>query len=119
MRPVGIRSRPRASSTRSRRGLRRRCWRMARVRADGGYTRPLVGLARTTLRIALTVVERSDDTSGFTVLPERWRVERTFAWLMRSRRLPREYDRRTDSAKAMIRWSTTTVMSRRLARQGR
>jgi transposase len=99
--------------------LRQRHWRIARVWADGGYTGPLVDFAHKVLQVALTVVKRSDDTSGFTVLPKRWLVERTFAWLMRSRRLARDYERRTDSAEAMIRWSMTMVMSRRLARQGR
>lgn len=56
--------------------------RVTRVWADGGYTGRLVGFARGVLRVALTVVKRSDDTSGFTVLPKRWLVERTFAWLM-------------------------------------
>ncbi|MFI6006847.1 transposase [Streptomyces sp. NPDC051366] len=74
-------------------------------------------LARNVLRIALTVVKRSDDVSGFVVLPKRWLVERTFAWLMRSRRLARDYERRTDTAEAMIRWSMSMVMSRRLARR--
>ncbi|MGV9351444.1 transposase [Streptomyces spiralis] len=67
--------------------------------------------------MALTVVKRSDDTSGFTVLPKRRQVECTFAWLMRSRRLARDYETRTDSAEAMILWSMTMVMSRRLARR--
>jgi transposase len=97
--------------------LRHRHWRITRVWADGGYTGQLVDFAREALRIALTVVKRSDDTSGFTVLPKRWLVERTFAWLMRSRRLARDYERRTDSAEAMIWWSMATVMSRRLARR--
>lgn len=98
--------------------LRQRHWRITRVWADGGYTGQLVDFARQTLHVALTVVKRSDDTSGFTVLPKRWLVERTFAWLMRSRRLARDYERRTDSAEAMIWWSMSMVMSRRLARQG-
>ncbi|MEY2227048.1 transposase [Streptomyces sp. BF23-19] len=84
--------------------------------ADGGYAGRLVGLARDALRIALTVVKRSDDTTGFVVLPKRWLVERTFAWLMRSRRPARDYEARTDSAEAMIRWSMSMVMSRWLAR---
>lgn len=46
--------------------LRQRHWRMTRVWADGGYTGQLVDFARSVLRIALTVVKRSDDTSGFT-----------------------------------------------------
>ncbi len=62
------------------------------------------------------MVKRSDDTTGFTVLPKRWLVERTFAWLMRSRRLARDYETRTDTAEAMIHWSMSMVMTRRLAR---
>ncbi|WP_346268794.1 transposase [Streptomyces sp. So13.3] len=92
---------------------------LARVWADGGYTGPLVDFTRSTLRIALTVVKRSDDLSGFVVLPKRWLVERTFAWLMRSRRLARDYETRTDSSQAMIWWSMSMVMSRRLARPRR
>ncbi|MFG2439704.1 hypothetical protein [Streptomyces sp. NPDC048508] len=44
-------------------------------------------------------------------------VERTFAWLMHSRRLARDYKRRTDTSEAVIRCSMTMVMSRRLARR--
>lgn len=97
--------------------LRHRHWRVTRVWADGGYTGPLVDVARSLWQIALTVVKRSDGASGFTVLPKRWLVERTFAWLMRSRRLARDYEGRTDSAEAMIWWSMSMLMSRRLARQ--
>ncbi|MBB5940452.1 IS5 family transposase [Streptomyces zagrosensis] len=97
--------------------LRKRHWRLTLVWADGGYTGHLVDFARSVLRIALTVVKRSDDVSGFVVLPKRWLVERTFAWLMRSRRLARDYETRTDSAEAVIRWSMSMVMSRRLARR--
>ncbi|BBC91319.1 MULTISPECIES: transposase [Streptomyces] len=60
---------------------------------------------------------RSDNTSGFTVLPQRWLVERTFAWLMHSRRLARDYEARTDTSEAVIRRSMSMVMSRRLARR--
>ncbi|MEU9000411.1 transposase [Streptomyces sp. NPDC048551] len=58
---------------------RERYWRITLVWADGGYTGQLVDFARNVLRIALTVVKRSDDTTGFVVLPKRWLVERTFA----------------------------------------
>ncbi|MFC8450263.1 IS5 family transposase [Kitasatospora sp. NPDC057223] len=97
--------------------LRERHRRITLVWADGGYTGRLVDLARDVLAIALTVVRRTDDTTGFVVLPKRWLVERTFAWLMHARRLTRDYETRTDTAEAMIRWSMTTVMSRRLARR--
>ncbi|MGY3064686.1 transposase [Streptomyces sp. TE3672] len=96
-----------------------RHWRVTRVWDDGGYTGRLVGFARGVLRVALTVVKRSDDTSGFTVLPKRWLVERTFAWLMHSRRLARDYETRTDTSEAVIRWSMRMVTSRRLVGRAR
>ncbi|MGW1328234.1 IS5 family transposase [Streptomyces antibioticus] len=97
--------------------LHARHWRVTRVWADGGYTGRLVDFARDALSVALTVVRRSDDTRGFTVLPARWLVERTFAWLMRSRRLACDYETRTDTSEAVIRWSMSIVMSRHLARR--
>ncbi|MFI1655106.1 hypothetical protein ACH4ZU_09365 [Streptomyces sp. NPDC020472] len=42
------------------------------------------------MRIALTVIRRTGDATGFVVLPKGWSMERTFAWLMRSRRLVRD-----------------------------
>ncbi|MEU2763255.1 MULTISPECIES: transposase [unclassified Streptomyces] len=98
---------------------RGRHWRITRVWADGGYTGQLVDFARSLLRIALTVVKRSDDASGFTVLPKRWLVERTFAWLMHSRRLARDYETRTDISGTVIKWAMSMIMSRRLARRAR
>lgn len=97
--------------------LRARYFRLTLVWADGGYTGSLVDIAAKAWRIALTVVKRNHDTAGFKVLPKRWLVERTFAWLMRSRRLARDYETRTDTAEAMLLWSMTMVMSRRLARR--
>ncbi|MGQ5656106.1 IS5 family transposase [Streptomyces sp. EKR5.2] len=69
--------------------LRERHWRISRVWADGGYTGQLVDVARTLWRIALTVVKRTDDTRGFTVLPKRWLVERTLCATRRSVLYPR------------------------------
>ncbi|MFE7333642.1 IS5 family transposase [Streptomyces fimicarius] len=96
--------------------LRDRFPRLTRVFADGGYTGTLITFARTVLDMTVTVITRSRTTTGFTVLPRRWVVERTFAWLMLSRRLTRDYERRTDTAEAMILWSMTQLMTRRLAR---
>ncbi|MFJ3553177.1 transposase [Streptomyces sp. NPDC090114] len=48
------------------------------------------------------------------MLPRRWVVERSFAWCLRSRRLVRDYERRTDTSEAVILWSMTMLMSRRL-----
>ncbi|MFE0964138.1 IS5 family transposase [Streptomyces fungicidicus] len=91
--------------------------RLARVWADGGYTGHLVDWSDTQLGVVLDIVRRSDDTRGFEVLPRRWVVERSFAWCLRSRRLVRDYERRTDTSEAVILWSMTMLMSRRLAVQ--
>ncbi|WP_425824884.1 IS5 family transposase [Streptomyces fractus] len=83
--------------------------------ADGGYTGTLITWALAVLHLVVTVVKRTDDLKGFAVLPRRWCVERSFAWLLRSRRLARDYERRPDSSEAMIQWSMTMLMIRRLA----
>jgi putative transposase len=56
---------------------------------------------------------------GFVLLPKRWVAERTFAWLGRSRRLSKDYERRTDSSEAMVRASSIHLMLRRLAPSAR
>ncbi|MGW0771381.1 IS5 family transposase [Streptomyces sp. NPDC002676] len=86
------------------------------VWADGGYTGSLVGWCRDQLALTLDVVKRTDDMAGFVVLPRRWVAERTFAWLMNSRRLARDYETLLATSEAMIRWSMVTRMSRRLGR---
>ncbi len=55
--------------------------------ADGGHAGRLVIWAKSALRLAVTIVKRSDDTTGFVALPRRWVVECTFGWLLRHRRL--------------------------------
>ncbi|GLW59628.1 transposase [Kitasatospora phosalacinea] len=90
--------------------------RLALVWADGGYTGSLVEYCLAALALVLAIVKRSDDMRGFVVLPKRWIVERFFAHLMRSRRLVRDFERSTGSAEAMVYWSATMLMTRRLAR---
>ncbi|WP_443059572.1 transposase [Streptomyces sp. NBC_00443] len=94
--------------------------RLALVWADGGYTGSLVEHCLATLALVLAIVKRSDDMRGFVVLPKRWIVERLFAHLMRTRRLVRDFERRTTSAEAMVYWLMTLLMTllmtRRLAR---
>ncbi|MGY0063631.1 IS5 family transposase [Streptomyces sp. LZ34] len=97
----------------------RRHHRLKRVWADSGYTGMLVGWCARALNLILTVIRRSDGHKGFVVLPKRWIVERTFAWLTRSRRLARDYERLPESSEAMILWSMTMVMTRRLGRRRR
>ncbi|MFK4102028.1 IS5 family transposase [Streptomyces sp. NPDC019531] len=85
------------------------------VWADG-YTGGLVGWCRDKLALTLEIVKRTDDMTGFVVLPRRWVAERTFGWLMNFRHLARDYEILPATSEAMIRWSMVTRMSRRLAR---
>jgi len=62
------------------------------------------------------IIRRSDDTKGFTVLPRRWVVERTFAWLGRCRRLAKDFEATIRSAVAWILISHIRLLTRRLAR---
>jgi transposase len=96
--------------------LRTACLRIALVWADSAYAGALVAWAMAQLRLTLEIVRRSDDMTGFVVLPRRWVVERTLAWITRRRRCVRDYERRHDSHEAMVRWAMTLVMTRRLAR---
>lgn len=63
----------------------------------------------------LEIVKRSDDVKGFKVLPKRWIVERTFGWLIQSRRLVRAYEVRTDHSEALIYLSMSKRMLARIA----
>ena len=84
--------------------------------ADSGYDgAPLSRYAQAVAAITVEVVKRTAPHS-FQVLRRRWVVERTFGWLMRYRRLARDYERRTENHEAMIYWATVIIMTRRLAR---
>jgi transposase len=91
--------------------------RVLRLWVDGGYGgspfAEKVGELRPKLEVE--VVKRSDDVKGFKVLPRRWVVERTFAWLMRHRRLVRDYETSESSAEAWIYLAMTRIQIRRLA----
>jgi transposase len=85
--------------------------------ADGGYAGRLQAWAKQTLGLAVTIVKRTDDIRGFVVLPRRWVVERTFAWLTRYRRLVRIYERKPEHHHALIWWAAVHQMTRRLTRE--
>lgn len=95
--------------------LRERFSAISHVWADGGYAGRLVTWAKKILNLTVEIVKRSDDVKGFKVLPRRWVVERTFAWLFTSRRLVHDYERRPDSHEAMIHMAMILLMTRRLA----
>lgn len=63
----------------------------------------------------LEIVSRPKDVQGFVLLPKRWVVERSFAWCGRSRRLSKDYERRTDSSECMVRMSAIHLLLKRLA----
>jgi transposase len=90
---------------------------LRRLWVDGGYTGATFAQWVKGLRpkLAVEVVKRSDDTAGFTVLPRRWVVERTFGWLMRQRRLVRDYETTATSAEAWIYIAMIRIQLRRLA----
>jgi len=97
--------------------LRREAPKLRHMFADGGYAGPklrnaLVSLGRWTLQI----VKRSDTAKGFEVLPRRWVVERTFAWLGRCRRLAKDWEKSIESAVAWLLIAHIRRMNRLLAK---
>ena len=70
--------------------------------ADGAYDRLKLMDKAAYLKFVLEIIRRREGMEGFEVLPRRWVVERTFGWMIRWRRLVRDYERRIDVSKAMI-----------------
>jgi transposase len=68
-------------------------------------------------QLHLDIVRRSDHGQGFVVLPKRWLVERTFAWLFKQRRLARDYERKLEHSEAWLYIAMSGLMLRRLATQ--
>lgn len=91
--------------------------RLRKLWVDGGYTgEPFAQWVRAHWpKLEVEVVKRSDAATGFAVLPRRWIVERTFGWLMRCRRLVRDYERTETSAEAWIHLAMIRIQLRRLA----
>ena len=90
--------------------------RLRLIWADSGYAGQLVDWVQQTLGWVLEIVKRPRDVEGFHVLPRRWVVERTFAWLGRYRRLSKDYEYLCETSEALIYLAMTRLMMRRLAR---
>jgi transposase len=96
--------------------VRRACPKVSLAWADGGYAGKLLPWASATLGLTVQIVKRPDDQHTFQVLPRRWVVERTLAWITAYRRCARDYERLTSHHEAMLLWAMITIMTRRLAR---
>lgn len=83
-----------------------------KVWVDGGYRQHLVEHAGT-LGIDMEIAARAPGTRGFTPIPKRWAVERTYGWLMFRRRLARDYETLPARSEAMIHLAMTDLMPRR------
>ncbi|MBI2571906.1 MAG: transposase [Candidatus Schekmanbacteria bacterium] len=94
-------------------------WRLPRLQAvlaDGIYNGDIGPWPRRTLGLQLHVVERPVGTQGFTVVPRRWVVERTFAWMGRCRRLAKSYERFPVGSVGFTYISMISLMLHRLSR---
>ena len=91
------------------------CKKLRRIWVDGAYRGQLMLWVAQRCRFRLKPVVRPTNQKGFAVLPRRWVVERTFAWLNHNRRLSKEYETLTASTEAMIHIAMIRIMLRRLA----
>jgi transposase len=84
--------------------------------ADSGYRGPKFakGLTKVLPHLDVEIVKRSDQASGFVVLPKRWIVERTIAWLNRCRRLAKDWENLNRKALAFLRLASIRLMLRKL-----
>jgi len=89
---------------------------LGKMFADGGYQGPRFaqGAAAYLTQTKVEIVKRSDIAPGFVVLPRRWIVERTFAWLNRCRRLAKDFENRTHNALAFLKLASIRLMLRKL-----
>ena len=90
--------------------------RLEKIFADGGFRGELEAWVQDHLQVVLEIVLKLEGQTGFQVLPKRWVVERTFAWITRNRRLARDYERLAQSSEAFIYVAMIRLGLRRLAR---
>jgi transposase len=91
---------------------------LLKLYADGGYQGPVFqNAAKAALAtVNVEIVKRSDQANGFAVLPKRWVVERTFAWLNRCRRLAKDWECLNRGARAYLLLTSIRLMPRRPGR---
>ena len=91
---------------------------LLKLYADGGYQGAAFQRAMKSIlaEVNVEIVKRSDRTKGFVVLPRRWVVERTFAWLNRCRRLAKDWECLNLKGRAFLLLASIRLMLRRLGR---
>jgi putative transposase len=89
---------------------------MKLVWADGGYAGKLVEWLTRYCGWILEIVRKLEGQVGFQLLPKRWLVERTFAWLAHYRRLSKDYEELVENSEAMIQIAMIQLMLHRLCR---
>jgi len=90
--------------------------RLKRVWADEGYKQGLVNWVRTMCQFVLEIVSKDKEQKGFVVQPQRWKVERSFAWLNRYRRLSKDYEYDDIYSESMVYLASIRLMLKRLTR---
>ena len=84
------------------------------ILADGGYRGQLISWVQEELNLKMEIVKRNDDVKGFELLPWRWIVERTLAWINRNRRMSKDFERLPKTTETWIYLSMFSFMCRRL-----
>lgn len=92
---------------------------LLKLYADGGYQGPQFqkGLKKAIAQVNVEIVKRSDQAKGFVVLPRRWVVERTFAWLGRCRRLSKDWECLNSKVIAFLKLASIRLMVRKICNQ--
>lgn len=89
---------------------------LERIFADGGYQGPKTAAAIAKIGTWKLEIVKRNELHRFVVLPKRWIVERTLAWISHNRRLARDFERYARSAAAFVRLAMIRIMLRRLNR---
>lgn len=89
-------------------------YKLKKIVADGGYAGQLVEWTKTHLKTPLEIIKRSGKSQGFKVLPKRWIVERSFAWLDNNRRFSKDYEEHTATTEAFIQAAFCFFIANRL-----
>lgn len=88
--------------------------RLKLIWADAAYGGQLIKWVEEQLRCVLEIIRRRDDIAGFEVLPRRWVVERTLAWISRCRRMSKDYEALSESSEAYVYLAMIHLMLKRL-----